>query len=146
MKSRTMPDLLRWLVILGIIVPLLTFWSVLTGDIGLPERLHGEYGAARSLLELLLVLAACLPAAVGAFLMLARVAGGRVVFLLGLAMAWFAPLLLELVRASLADLMSVYVVAGMVMVAATSGYLFSSRAVRHYCSSQRRDYGETGQP
>jgi hypothetical protein len=130
-RGRDMPYQVLLLVILGFSAPFLAFFAVWTGSVFSNLNEMYAYGAAKTLLEVLIVVAFSLPIAVASALMVRGVRNSIFLYLVGWVAICMAPMTLssfpENHELFLIEL-SVYLVIGALLAL----YLFRSKKVSSY--------------
>lgn len=125
-----MPLLLKIIFIAGLVSPVIAFISVISGSLLVSDAPKYEYGAANSLVELLLVIILHVPSLGVSILMLAKNKLARLLFPLGYFIASISPLFLLAFRedVEVAETIASSLFVGVLI----SVYLFISKNICKY--------------
>ena len=127
----SMPPVMRLVCFAMLLSPILAVMSVLSGSVSHPDSPVHEYGAAKSISELMLVAVATLPAFVGGILMLVRRRSSVHLFAVGYLGVTVGPFFLSGMRESV-EYMIPAVLGALVIGWLVYIYLFFSSEVRAY--------------
>lgn len=127
----SMPTILKFIVVLGLVSPVVAYLSVTSGFIYSREVGSGSYGAAKTGLELIFVVAACLPFLYGSLKVVDKIAAGRVLCVFGWIALSYSPLMLEVVRDQAGTFSAEWLFNAVVSVLMI-GYFYRSQGVNEY--------------
>lgn len=130
-KFLSMPIIVRMVCAVMLLSPIFTLMSVLSGSVLHSDSPVYEYGAAKNLLELMLVTIATLPAFAGGILMLRRRRSSVHLFAVGYLGAAVGPFYLSAMRESIEYMIS-SVLGALVIGGFVYAYLCLSSEVRRY--------------
>ncbi|WP_157092197.1 hypothetical protein [Thioalkalivibrio nitratireducens] len=126
-----MPFALKLMFIAGLLSPLLTLGATLTGSIIPSGDPAWQYGAAKNLFELFVIVGLMVPASISAILLARRWRSSRFLFVASYFIACVAPFSIESFREELHDT-SAYVLAAIFTSVVILFYILFSRRVRVY--------------
>lgn len=127
----SMPIIMRLACFVMLFSPIIAVMSILSGSVSQPNGPVYEYGAAKTLLELMLVAATALPAFVGGILMLIRRRSSIHLFAVGYLVVTVGSLFLSGIRESI-EYMAPSVLGTLIIGGLVYTYLVSSSEVKDY--------------